>query len=109
MAHQSDHDDYCLEQYKYQYQPDLLRGKVAFITGGGSGIGFRMAELLMRHGCDVAIGSRRMDKLKEVSRGSVSPFICHRLFHKQGSAQNLASGGYFSVLTPCLMNVTYLE
>ena len=100
MAHESDHDDYCLEQYKYQYQPDLLRGKVAFITGGGSGIGFRMAELLMRHGCDVAIGSRRMDKLKEVGRGSVITFICHRLFHKQGSAQNLASGGYFSALTP---------
>ncbi|XP_064405971.1 peroxisomal 2,4-dienoyl-CoA reductase [(3E)-enoyl-CoA-producing]-like [Halichondria panicea] len=59
------HDDYCLEQYKHQFQVDLLQGRVAFITGGGSGIGFRMAELLMRHGCHVAIGSRRRDKLQE--------------------------------------------
>ncbi len=62
------HDDYCLEQYKYQFQPDILGGKVAFITGGGSGIGFRIAEVLMRHGCDVAIGSRRKDKLEEVNQ-----------------------------------------
>ncbi len=67
MAQQdSSHDDYCLEQYKHQFQADLLQGRVAFITGGGSGIGFRMAELLMRHGCHVAIGSRRRDKLQEV-------------------------------------------
>ena len=66
MAESSDHDDYCLQEYEYQYQPDLLQGKVAFITGGGSGIGFRIAELFMRHGCDVAIGSRRISKLEEV-------------------------------------------
>lgn len=61
------HDDYCLKEYKHQFQPDILRGRVAFITGGGSGIGFRIAELLMRHGCDVAIGSRRKDKLEQVN------------------------------------------
>ena len=62
----SNHDDYCLESYKYRYQADLLQGKVAFITGGASGIGFRIAELFMRHGCDTVIVSRRMNKLKEV-------------------------------------------
>lgn len=61
-----DHDDYCLKDYKYLYQPNLLRGKVAFITGGGSGIGFRIAEILMRHGCDTVIASRRLDKVEEV-------------------------------------------
>ena len=66
------HDDYCLEQYKHQFQADLLQGRVAFITGGGSGIGFRMAELLMRHGCHVAIGSRRRDKLQEVGVTTVA-------------------------------------
>ena len=62
----SDHDDYCLENYEYRFQPDLLKGKVAFITGGGSGIGFRIAELFMRHGCDTVIVSRRAHKLQEV-------------------------------------------
>lgn len=62
----ADHDDYCLEHYNYLYQPDLLQGKVAFITGGGSGIGFRIAEIFMRHGCHTAIASRRLDKVEEV-------------------------------------------
>ena len=29
-------------------QYSLFRNKVAFITGGGSGIGFRITEILMR-------------------------------------------------------------
>lgn len=61
-----EHDDYCLEEYRYLYSPDILRGKVAFITGGGSGIGFRIAEIFMRHGCDTAIASRKIHKLEEV-------------------------------------------
>lgn len=67
MDQDPDHDDYCLEQYEYRFQPEILKGKVAFITGGASGIGFRIAELLMRHGCDIAIASRRMSKLEQVS------------------------------------------
>ncbi len=63
-----EHDDYCLQSYDYQFQSDLLKGKVAFITGGASGIGFRIAELFMRHGCKTVIGSRRMQKLQEVSK-----------------------------------------
>lgn len=58
--------NYCLQEYKYLFQEDLLRGKVAFITGGGSGIGFRIAELFMRHGCNTVIGSRKMEKLQQV-------------------------------------------
>ena len=62
----TDHEDYALKDYKYRYQPDLLQGKVAFVTGGGSGIGFRITELLMRHGCDTVIASRRLNKVQEV-------------------------------------------
>lgn len=63
-------DDICLKEYHYQFQKDILKGKVAFISGGGSGIGFRIAEILMRHGCRTVIASRRMAKLKEVSLDS---------------------------------------
>ena len=42
--------DVPLTSYKPLFSPSLLEGKAAFVTGGGSGIGFRIAELLMRHG-----------------------------------------------------------
>ena len=60
-------DDVCLETYRYLFQKDILKDKVAFISGGGSGIGFRIAEILMRHGCRTVIASRRLAKLQEVS------------------------------------------
>ena len=63
---QEGHDDYCLQSYSYRFSPTLLEGRVAFITGGGSGIGFRIAELFMRHGCDTVIASRNLGKLEDV-------------------------------------------
>ncbi|XP_013863641.1 peroxisomal 2,4-dienoyl-CoA reductase [(3E)-enoyl-CoA-producing] [Austrofundulus limnaeus] len=62
-----DSDD-CLTSYKHIYSPDLLKDQVAFITGGGSGIGLRMADIFMRHGCDTVIASRNLDKLKEAAK-----------------------------------------
>lgn len=61
-----DTDD-CMTSYTHIYSPDLLKGQVAFITGGGSGIGLRIAEVFMRHGCDTAIASRNLDKLREAA------------------------------------------
>ncbi|NWX58257.1 DECR2 reductase, partial [Promerops cafer] len=56
--------DECLPQYRHLLSPDLLAGQVAFITGGGSGIGFRIAEIFMRcgspcglAGCNQALSS----------------------------------------------------
>ncbi|KAK3089878.1 hypothetical protein FSP39_007281 [Pinctada imbricata] len=55
----------CIDNYKYIFNPKLLSGKVAFVTGGGTGICFTVTEILMRHGCDAVIVSRKLDKLKE--------------------------------------------
>ncbi len=40
------------------FQPNLLQGQRAFVTGGGTGICRGIALELARHGCDVAITSR---------------------------------------------------
>ncbi|XP_068610727.1 peroxisomal 2,4-dienoyl-CoA reductase [(3E)-enoyl-CoA-producing] isoform X2 [Brachionichthys hirsutus] len=60
--------DDCLTSYTHIYSPDLLKDQVAFITGGGSGIGLRIAEIFMRHGCDTVIASRNLDRLKEAAQ-----------------------------------------
>nr|XP_041575097.1 peroxisomal 2,4-dienoyl-CoA reductase [(3E)-enoyl-CoA-producing] isoform X1 [Taeniopygia guttata] len=64
--------DECLPRYRHLLCPDLLAGQVAFITGGGSGIGFRIAEIFMRHGCRTVIASRSLQRLAEASKKLVA-------------------------------------
>jgi peroxisomal 2,4-dienoyl-CoA reductase len=54
------------------FQPDLLCGQAALITGGGTGIGRGIALALAKHGCDVAIVSRRLEHLEPTSREIVA-------------------------------------
>lgn len=61
-------EDECLPEYRHLFCPDLLRDKVAFITGGGSGIGFRIAEIFMRHGCHTVIASRSFPRVSKAAR-----------------------------------------
>jgi NAD(P)-dependent dehydrogenase (short-subunit alcohol dehydrogenase family) len=46
------------------FRPDLLRGKVAFVAGGTSGINLAIAEALARHGAAVAVMSRAAEKVE---------------------------------------------
>ena len=46
------------------FQDDLLAGKVALVTGGGTGIGFGIATEIARLGADVAIASRKPEHLE---------------------------------------------
>jgi len=63
------------------FRPDLLKGKTAVVTGGGTGIGRAVAEDLLRHGARVVIASRNLERLEETARdlsalGEISALAC---------------------------------
>jgi peroxisomal 2,4-dienoyl-CoA reductase len=46
------------------FHPGLLKGRVALVTGGGTGICRGIALAFAAHGCDVAITSRKIEHLE---------------------------------------------
>jgi 2,4-dienoyl-CoA reductase [(3E)-enoyl-CoA-producing], peroxisomal len=46
------------------FRDDLLAGKVALVTGGGTGIGLGIASTLVAAGAEVAIASRKLEHLE---------------------------------------------
>jgi NAD(P)-dependent dehydrogenase (short-subunit alcohol dehydrogenase family) len=45
------------------FRENLLKEKTAFVTGGGSGIGLRMAERFAEHGARVVLAGRKQERL----------------------------------------------
>lgn len=54
-------------QQQSPFKGDTLRGKVAFITGGGSGIGYEIARQLGLHGAKIAVMGRRQNVISEAA------------------------------------------
>ena len=49
------------------FRDKLFSGKVAIVTGGGTGIGKAITKELSRLGCRVVIASRKLDKLEKAA------------------------------------------
>ncbi len=69
------------------FRADVLKGKVAFITGGGSGINFGIATVLAAHGADIAMMGRREEVLTKACDELKSKFNV-RTFFKSGDVRD---------------------
>ena len=58
------------------FAPGLFNNKKALVSGGGSGIGFSIAEQLVRLGADVIITSRKEDRLSAALSRLEGPGSC---------------------------------
>ncbi len=63
------------------FKPDVLSNQIAFVTGGGSGLGKAIARHIVAHGGKVAIIGRRQEVLdetaKELGEDCVLPISCN--------------------------------
>lgn len=57
----------------------MLKEKVAMITGASSGIGYATAVALSRVGAHVAVGARRIERLKELETEMGKQLLVHEL------------------------------
>ncbi|MBC7658597.1 MAG: SDR family oxidoreductase [Chitinophagaceae bacterium] len=69
------------------FKSDILKGKVAFITGGGSGINFGIAQALAAHGAHIAMMGRREEVLKKACEELASKFGV-KTFFKAGDVRD---------------------
>ena len=86
-----------------------LEGKRALVTGGGSGIGFSIAEEMVDAGAEVVIVGRREEKLKEAAE-KLGEKCSYRVFDVRdydrhaGFVRELESEGPIDILVNCAGN-----
>src|ERR1043165_7774291 len=75
------------------FREHLFDGRVAVVTGGGTGIGLSIAEELVQLGAKVVIASRKLARLEITAKGlssdyggAVVPVRCHVRERKDGDA-----------------------
>ncbi len=68
------------------FRSDILKGKVAFITGGGSGINFGVAKALASHGANIAMMGRREEVLLHACQELEKLGV--KTFHKSGDVRH---------------------
>jgi len=76
------------------FKPGLFSGKVAIVTGGGTGIGKAITEELLTLGARVVIASRNEDKVTGAAQemgklGEVAPLKCN--IRSEAEVKNLVS------------------
>lgn len=70
-------------RYQSIFRPDLLKGQVIIVTGGGSGIGRAIAHEVASLGAQVVLAGRKLEKLETTrdeiaaASGSVSIQVCN--------------------------------
>jgi peroxisomal 2,4-dienoyl-CoA reductase len=69
------------------FRTDALEGKVAFITGGGSGINYGIAEVLASHGASIAMMGRREEVLAKACDELQKKFQA-KTFYKSGDVRD---------------------
>jgi NAD(P)-dependent dehydrogenase (short-subunit alcohol dehydrogenase family) len=79
-------------------QSAILDGRVAFITGGGSGINLEIGKSLARLGADIAICGRSQERLDAGRReledvGAVAAFLATPLASYISGARIMVDGG----------------
>jgi citronellol/citronellal dehydrogenase len=59
------------------YKEGILKGQVALVSGGGSGIGLEMAKQLLQYGAEVYIASRKLERLEKAKETLEAWGKCH--------------------------------
>ena len=67
------------------YQPNLLKGRTIFITGGGTGLGRSMALRFAELGANIFLTGRREEPLKQTDERHSRQRRASRLRHRRRS------------------------